>query len=62
VRRMLGEVDADVYVIVDGDATYDAASAPRMVEELVANDLDRICSCFPPASPRAGRLNFSARR
>ena len=42
VRRMLGEVDADVYVIVDGDATYDAASAQRMVDELVANDLDMV--------------------
>ena len=39
---MLGEIDADVYVIVDGDATYDAASAPRMVDELVANDLDMV--------------------
>jgi glycosyltransferase involved in cell wall biosynthesis len=42
VRRMLGEIDADVYVIVDGDATYDAASAPRMVDELIANDLDMV--------------------
>ena len=42
VRRMLGEIDADVYVLVDGDATYDAASAPRMVDELVANGLDMI--------------------
>ena len=42
IRRMLGEIDADVYVIVDGDATYDAASAQRMVDELVANDLDMV--------------------
>jgi glycosyltransferase involved in cell wall biosynthesis len=42
IRRMLGEIDADVYVIVDGDATYDAASAPRLVEELVANELDMV--------------------
>jgi glycosyltransferase involved in cell wall biosynthesis len=42
VRRMLGEIDADIYVIVDGDATYDAASAPRMIAELVANDLDMV--------------------
>jgi glycosyltransferase involved in cell wall biosynthesis len=42
VRRMLGEVDADVYVLVDGDSTYDAASAPRMVAELVGNDLDMV--------------------
>ena len=42
IRRMLGEIDADIYVIVDGDATYDAASAPRMIAELVANDLDMV--------------------
>jgi glycosyltransferase involved in cell wall biosynthesis len=42
IRRMLGEIDADLYVIVDGDATYDAASAPRMIAELVANDLDMV--------------------
>jgi glycosyltransferase involved in cell wall biosynthesis len=42
IRRMLGEIDADVYVIVDGDATYDAASVRRMIGELAANDLDMV--------------------
>ena len=42
IRRMLGEIDADIYVIVDGDATYDAASAQRLVDELVTNDLDMV--------------------
>ena len=42
IRRMLGEIEADVYVMVDGDATYDATSAPRMVAELVGNDLDMV--------------------
>src|ERR1700694_4901237 len=32
VRRMFADIDADIYVLVDGDATYDAASAPRMIE------------------------------
>src|SRR5262249_46135742 len=40
VRRMFADVDADIYVLVDGDATYDAASAPRMVEKLVNENLD----------------------
>src|ERR1700751_2695234 len=31
VRRMFNDVEADIYVLVDGDATYDAASAPAMV-------------------------------
>jgi glycosyltransferase involved in cell wall biosynthesis len=35
VRRMFTDVDADIYVLVDGDATYDAPSAPKMIEMLV---------------------------
>ena len=42
VRRMFAEVDADVYVLVDGDSTYDAASAPSMVRLLVEQDLDMV--------------------
>jgi len=42
VRRMFADVDADVYVLVDGDATYDAASAPRMIEKLVNEKLDML--------------------
>ncbi|MDU3044686.1 glycosyltransferase family 2 protein, partial [Bradyrhizobium sp.] len=42
VRRMFADVDADIYVLVDGDATYDAPSAPRMIERLVAEHLDMV--------------------
>jgi glycosyltransferase involved in cell wall biosynthesis len=42
VRRMFADVDADIYVLVDGDATYDAASAPRMVDTLVSDHLDMV--------------------
>src|SRR3954465_8327933 len=42
VRRMFADVDADVYVLVDGDATYDAPSAPAMVEKLVSGHLDMV--------------------
>jgi glycosyltransferase involved in cell wall biosynthesis len=42
VRRMFADIDADVYVLVDGDATYDARSAPRMVEKLLAEHLDMV--------------------
>ena len=42
VRRMFADVDADIYVLVDGDATYDAASAPRMIEMLLSNHLDMV--------------------
>ncbi|WP_294291596.1 glycosyltransferase family 2 protein [uncultured Sphingomonas sp.] len=42
VRRMFADVDADIYVMADGDLTYDPASAPAMVERLVDDGLDMI--------------------
>jgi glycosyltransferase involved in cell wall biosynthesis len=42
VRRMFADIDADVYVLVDGDATYDAPSAPGMIERLVDDHLDMV--------------------
>ena len=42
VRRMFADVDADVYVMADGDATYDAASAPALILRLLGEQLDMI--------------------
>lgn len=42
VCRMFADVDADAYVLVDGDDTYDAASAPEMVKMLAARQLDLV--------------------
>ncbi len=42
VRRMFADVDADVYVMVDGDATYDATRATEMVERLLRDNLDMV--------------------
>ncbi|NID15777.1 glycosyltransferase family 2 protein [Luteibacter yeojuensis] len=42
VRRMFADVDAEVYVLVDGDATYDAASAPAMIERLLHDGSDML--------------------
>ncbi|MEW6428449.1 MAG: glycosyltransferase family 2 protein [Thermodesulfobacteriota bacterium] len=42
VRRMFADVDADVFVLADGDNTYDAASAPAMVERLLRDRLDMV--------------------
>jgi len=42
VRRMFADVEADIYVLVDGDATYDAPSAPLMIEKLLAERLDMV--------------------
>ena len=40
VRRMFADVEADIYVLVDGDDTYDAAAAPSLIAKLVAEGLD----------------------
>src|SRR3954469_25824522 len=42
VRRMFADIDADIYVMADGDATYDAGAAPAMVERLVEEGLDMV--------------------
>jgi len=42
VRRMFADIDADAYVLVDGDDTYDAEAAPRMLDLLVARQLDMV--------------------
>lgn len=42
VRRMFSDVEADIYVLADGDDTYDAQSAPRMIEKLETEGLDMV--------------------
>ena len=42
VRRMFADIDADIYLLVDGDATYHAASAPRMIDTLLSDHLDMV--------------------
>ncbi|MDE1896455.1 MAG: glycosyltransferase [Rhodospirillales bacterium] len=42
VRRMFSDVEADAYVLVDGDGTYDASAAPEMVRRLLAEQLDMV--------------------
>jgi glycosyltransferase involved in cell wall biosynthesis len=42
VRRMFADVEADAYLLVDGDGTYDAPSAPLMVERLLNESLDMV--------------------
>lgn len=42
VRRMFADVDADIYVMADGDATYDASSAPALIARLCADQLDMV--------------------
>lgn len=45
VRRMFADVEADVYLMVDGDATYDASCANRLIEKLLNEHLDMVVGC-----------------
>jgi hypothetical protein len=50
VRRMFADVEADIYVMVDGDGTYDATAARAMVERLLRDRLDMVnCARIPSA-------------
>ena len=40
VRRMFADIEADIYVLVDGDDTYDAGAAPRMIAQMIAEGAD----------------------
>jgi hypothetical protein len=55
VRRMFADVEADVYVLVDGDDTYDAEAAPEMVRMLVENQLDMVTAVRLPVCDDAYR-------
>jgi glycosyltransferase involved in cell wall biosynthesis len=60
VRRMFADIDADIYVMADGDATYDAGAAPEMVRMLVEERLDMVVgarrTAVEEAYPRGHRL------
>jgi glycosyltransferase involved in cell wall biosynthesis len=42
VRRMFADVEADVYIMADGDLTYDPAAAPEMVDMVLTEELDMV--------------------
>lgn len=45
VRRAFADVDADVYLLIDGDDTYEAAAAPEMIDLLLRENLDHVLGC-----------------
>lgn len=60
VRRMFADVEADIYVLVDGDATYDAPSAPRMIDRLRDEHLDMVVGLRIDQSKAAYRRGHRA--
>jgi hypothetical protein len=55
VRRMFADVEADIYVMADGDGTYDASAAPRLVAHLVQNRVDMVVGTRAGVTQDAGR-------
>ena len=55
VRRMFADIEADVYVVADGDGTYEAAAAPALIERLVAGNLDMAVGVRAEESGRVWR-------
>ena len=42
VRRMFADIDADIYVMADGDGTYDTPSTPKLIDALIQEQLDMV--------------------
>lgn len=59
VRRMFADVEADVYVLVDGDGTYDAASAPHLISHLLDGALDLVNAARVPVSAQVFRAGHA---
>lgn len=60
VRRMFNDIEADIYVLVDGDATYDAPSAPAMIAKLLADRLDMVVATRVDDDDKAYRRGHRA--
>jgi glycosyltransferase involved in cell wall biosynthesis len=56
VRRMFADVEADIYVLVDGDDTYDAKAAPAMTRLLLDRQLDMVSVARATPEQTAYRL------
>jgi hypothetical protein len=56
VRRMFADIDADVYVLIDGDGTYDVSAAPIMQALLMEERLDMVSAARQHADRRAYRF------
>ena len=55
VRQMFSDIDADLYIMADGDDTYDAAKAPELVEKLLQDRLDMVVGVRQDVTIDAGR-------
>ncbi len=59
VRRMFADIEADLYIMIDGDGTYDASAAPALVQQLLDNNLDMVIGTRKEESETAHRAGQS---
>lgn len=59
VRRMFSEIEADIYIMVDGDDTYDAEQAPVLVEKLKSERADMVVAARMEASEKHERAGHA---
>lgn len=55
VRRMFADVEADLYIMADGDGTYDASAAPDLVEKCIREGVDMVVGTRADVTKDAGR-------
>lgn len=53
IRRMFADVEADIYVMADGDGTYDPEAAPEMARRLADEQLDMVVGARQPVEGQA---------
>lgn len=56
IRRMFADIEAEIYLMVDGDNTYDIASAPTLIEMLRVSNLDLVNGRRVASNPRSFRI------
>lgn len=59
VRRMFSQIDAEVYIMVDGDDTYDASQAPKLVDTLKKEDVDMVVAARMGATEKHERAGHA---
>ncbi len=60
IRRAFADVDADTYVLIDGDDTYDAGAAAELVQVLLAGPHDHVVGARRPGGAEAYRRGHAA--
>jgi len=59
VRRMFADIDADIYIMADGDGTYDTSAAPKLIETLITDRVDMVVGTRRDVTIDAGRMGHA---